>query len=158
MTKKSCLSIFFLLSLSAGFSQNLQKDSSAIRQVLTDFFEVFTNPDMKHFDNNCVPNFELYDMGEIWNRETIAKYVENVQSKPKDWTRTNRFEFIKFNFRKNIAWVSYHNYAVINNSKTNTTRNIHWLESMILEKIKGRWVLVQMHSTLVKWGGFKSEV
>jgi hypothetical protein len=23
------------------------------------------------------------------------------------------------------------------------------LESMILEKIKGRWVLVQMHSTLV---------
>ena len=149
MTKKSYLSLIFLLSVTYCFSQNLQKDTTAIRQVLTGFFEVFTNPDMKHFDNNCVPNFELYDMGEIWNREMVADYVKNVQSKPKDWTRTNRFEFIKFNFRKKIAWVSYHNYAVINNSKTNTTRNIHWLESMILEKMKGRWVLVQMHSTLV---------
>jgi hypothetical protein len=150
MTKKSILSFILFLSLNCAFSQNLAKDTVEIRRVLTDFFEVFSNPDMKYFDNNCVPGFELYDMGEIWNRDSVALYVKNIQSKPKDWTRTNRFEFIKFNFRKNIAWVSYHNYATIVNSKKNTTRQIHWLESMILEKIKGRWVLVQMHSTLVK--------
>jgi hypothetical protein len=88
-------------------------------------------------------------MGEIWNRDSIAQFVKNVNSKPRTWTRTNRFEFIQFNFRKKIAWVSYHNYATIVNSKSKNTDTIHWLESIILEKIKGRWVLVQMHSTLV---------
>jgi hypothetical protein len=150
MKKTSVLFFLFICIVAQGYAQNLAKDTVEIRQVLTDFFEVFTHPDMKHFDRNCVPAFELYDMGEIWNVDTIRNYVKKAQSEPQDWQRTNHFDFIKFNFRGKIAWVSYHNYAQFTNSKTNKTQNVHWLESIILEKIKGRWWLVQMHSTRVK--------
>jgi hypothetical protein len=150
MKKISILFLLFTVISLNGFSQNLAKDTVEIRRVLTDFFEVFTNPDMKHFDRNCVPNFELYDVGEIWNVDTIRNYVKKAQSQPKEWIRTNRFDFIKFNFKGKIAWVSYHNYAHLTNAKTDKIVNIHWLESIILEKIKGKWWLVQMHSTRVK--------
>jgi hypothetical protein len=33
-----------------SFSQKQTQDSLAKRAVLVDFFEVFTNPDMKHYD------------------------------------------------------------------------------------------------------------
>jgi hypothetical protein len=150
MKKASIIILLFTVISLNGFSQNVAKDTVEIRRVLTDFFEVFTNPDMKHFDRNCVPTFELYDVGEIWNVDTIRNYVKTAQSQPKEWLRTNRFDFIKFNFREKIAWVSYHNYAHLTNAKSNKIVDIHWLESIILEKIKGKWWLVQMHSTRIK--------
>jgi SnoaL-like domain len=139
-------SLFLLISF-GSFSQNMAHDTVEIRKVLTDFFEVFTNPDMKYFDRNCVPTFELYEVGEVWNKENIKNYVEKAQSNPKTWVRTNEFRFIKFNIRKKVAWASYHNIATITNLKDNAKREINWLESIILEKINGKWLLVQMHST-----------
>jgi hypothetical protein len=144
------ITLLFLLVTANGFSQNMAKDTLEIRRVLTDFFEVFTNPDMKYFDRNCIPEFELYEVGEVWNIDNIKNYVKKEQSSPKNWERINEFKFIKFNIRKNIAWASYHNTAYITNLTDNSKREINWLESIILEKIKGKWLLVQLHSTRKK--------
>ncbi|WP_310555977.1 hypothetical protein [Flavobacterium sp.] len=144
------ITLLFLLLTINSFSQNRAKDTLEIKKTLTDFFEVFTNPDMKYFDRNCVPTFELYEVGEVWNIDNIKGYVKKVQSSPKNWERTNKFKFIKFNFRKNLAWASYHNTAYITNLTDNSKREIKWLESIVLEKIKNKWLLVQMHSTRIK--------
>lgn len=151
MKMKNLKSTFLFLLLTANvFSQNIAKDTLEIKKVLADFFEVFTNPDMKYFDRNCIPEFELYEVGEVWNIDNIKNYVKKAQSTPKNWERTNKFKFIKFNIRKDIAWASYHNTAYISNLTDNSKREINWLESIILEKIKNKWFLVQMHSTRKK--------
>jgi hypothetical protein len=130
-------------------AQSVAKDSSAIKAVLTDFFEVFTNPDMKYFDNNCDPTFELLEHGEVWRRPEIKKYVDGELSQPKSYIRTNQFNFIKVNVHKKFAWVDYWNTATITVLKDNSKQQLKWLESIILEKRKGKWVLLQMHSTRV---------
>jgi ketosteroid isomerase-like protein len=133
-----------------SFSQKQSQDSLAIRAVLVDFFEVFTNPDMKHYDRNCAPEFALLENGEVWARPEIEKYVNNVLSKPKEWTRTNEFNFLQCNIKGDFAWVNYKNTATIKGNTTAPERKINWLESIILEKRKGKWILLQMHSTVAK--------
>ncbi|TAE91073.1 MAG: hypothetical protein EAZ80_13015 [Runella slithyformis] len=148
--KKLIFILVLLTFQSNAFSQTFSKDSVVIRQVLADFFEVFTNPDMKHFDNNCVKTFELLENGEIWRRAEINNYVQGVLSKPKKWQRTNAFDFVSLNIKKNFAWVNYKNTATIKNTDTQAISEIKWLESIILEKQNGKWYLLQMHSTPMK--------
>jgi hypothetical protein len=73
-----------------------------------------------------------------------------MNAKPLTFERTNQFDFIKVKFYKNIAWVNYHNTAIIRSLQDNSIKKREWLESIILEKVKGRWVLQQMHSSVKK--------
>jgi hypothetical protein len=147
--KRTLILILLVIITYASNAQSVAKDSSAIKAVLTDFFEVFTNPDMKYFDNNCDPAFELLEHGEVWRSPEIKKYVDGELSQPKSYIRTNQFDFIKVNVHKKFAWVDYWNTATITLLKDNSRQQLKWLESIILEKRKGRWVLLQMHSTRV---------
>lgn len=131
-------------------AQNVEKETAAIKGVLTDFFETFTHQDMKYFDRNCSPDFQLLEVGEVWERKEIQAYVDKVTAKPLTFERTNQFDFIKVKFYKNIAWVSYHNTATIRSLQDNSIKKREWLESIILEKVKGKWVLQQMHSSVKK--------
>lgn len=132
------------------FARNREKDKAEILAVLTDFFETFTHPDMKYFDRNCSSDFQLLEVGEVWERKEIQAYVDRMTAKPLTFERTNQFDFIKVKFYKNIAWVNYHNTATIRSLQDNSIKKREWLESIILEKVKGRWVLQQMHSSVKK--------
>jgi hypothetical protein len=132
------------------FAQNREKDKAEILAVLTDFFETFTHPDMKYFDRNCSSDFQLLEVGEVWERKEIQAYVDRMTAKPLTFERTNQFDFIKVKFYKNMAWVSYYNTATIRSLQDNSIKKREWLESIILEKVKGRWVLQQMHSSFKK--------
>lgn len=145
--------IFIVSFIFCSFStkaQNVEKETAAIKAVLTDFFETFTHPDMKYFDRNCSPDFQLLEVGEVWERKEIQAYVDRVTAKPLTFERTNQFDFIKVKFYKNMAWVNYHNTATIRSLQDNSIKKREWLESIILEKVKGRWILQQMHSSVKK--------
>ena len=131
-------------------AQKVEKETAAIKAVLTDFFETFTHPDMKYFDRNCSPDFQLLEVGEVWERKEVQAYVDRVTAKPLTFERTNQFDFIKVKFYKNMAWVSYYNTATLRSLQDNSIKKREWLESIILEKVKGRWVLQQMHSSFKK--------
>lgn len=149
MKQFSLLLFLFFISLNIS-AQNKEKETAAIKAVLTDFFETFTHPDMKYFDRNCSPDFQLLEVGEVWERKEIQAYVDRMTAKPLTFERTNQFDFIKVKFYKNIAWVNYHNTATIRSLEDNSIKKREWLESIILEKVKGKWVLQQMHSSLKK--------
>jgi hypothetical protein len=109
--KYFCICAIVIFFTTTNVAQRFEKDSTAIRNVLTDFFEVFTNPDIKYFDKNCDQNFELLEHGEVWRRPEIKAYVDQALSEPKSYIRTNSFDFIKVNIHKNFAWVDYWNTA-----------------------------------------------
>jgi hypothetical protein len=140
----------FLIQTTISKAQNIEKETAAIKAVLTDFFETFTHPDMKYFDRNCSSDFQLLEVGEVWERKEIQAYVDKMNAKPLTFERTNQFDFIKVKFYKNIAFVNYHNTATIRSLQDNSIKKREWLESIILEKVKGRWVLQQMHSSVKK--------
>jgi hypothetical protein len=140
----------FLIQTTISKAQNIEKETAAIKAVLTDFFETFTHPDMKYFDRNCSSDFQLLEVGEVWERKEIQAYVDKMNARPLTFERTNQFDFIKVKFYKNIAFVNYHNTATIRSLQDNSIKKREWLESIILEKVKGRWVLQQMHSSVKK--------
>jgi hypothetical protein len=140
----------FLIQTTISKAQNIEKETAAIKAVLTDFFETFTHPDMKYFDRNCSSDFQLLEVGEVWERKEIQSYVDKMNARPLTFERTNQFDFIKVKFYKNIAFVNYHNTASIRSLQDNSIKKREWLESIILEKVKGRWVLQQMHSSVKK--------
>jgi hypothetical protein len=148
--KRLLILSFLVLPIQVTKAQNVEKETAAIKAVLTDFFETFTHPDMKYFDRNCSPDFQLLEVGKVWERKEIQAYVDKMTAKPLTFERSNQFDFIKVKFYKNMAWVSYYNTATIRSLQDNSVRKVEWLESIILEKVKGRWVLQQMHSSFKK--------
>jgi hypothetical protein len=148
---KILIGLLFLSLFSQRISaQSKEKETAAIKAVLIDFFETFTHPDIKYFDRNCSSDFQLLEVGEVWERKEIQAYVDKMTAKPLTFERTNQFDFIKVKFYKNIAWVNYHNTATIRSLEDNSIKKREWLESIILEKVKGKWVLQQMHSSIKK--------
>lgn len=145
---KILLVIFLNLSICyTTYAQKVEKETAEIKAVLTDFFEVFTHPDMKYYDRNCSSDFQLLEHGEVWTQKEIKEYVEKMTSKPIQFERSNSFEFIQVNFRGKMAWVNYHNTATIKSLSDGSVKKLQWLESIILEKVNGKWILHQMHST-----------
>ena len=145
---KVLLLLFLSLAIcKVTYAQNVEKETAEIKAVLTDFFEVFTHPDMKYFDRNCSTDFQLLEHGEVWTRKEIKEFVDKMTSKPMQFERSNSFDFTQVNFRGRMAWVNYHNTATIKSLSDGSVKKLQWLESIILEKINGKWVLHQMHST-----------
>ena len=148
MKKQVLLSMVLLIG--ANFraqSQNLAKDTTDIKNVVADFFELFVKNDLKYLERNCTPTFELYESGMIWNNDTLRNIIHKRQTQKYTWERQNEFKFIKFNVNNNIAWVSYFNTAHLTNGTTQAKRTSKWLESAILVKKKKKWYSTQMHST-----------
>ncbi|RDB07388.1 DUF4440 domain-containing protein [Runella aurantiaca] len=131
----------------SSFAQELAKDTVAIKNVIADFFELFSQNDLKYMERNCTPEFELYEVGYLWTTDTLRNFVAKRQAQKRVWVRTNAFNFIRINVKKDIAWVGYYNTASLTHAETNEKRTVKWLESAILVKKNRRWWLTQMHST-----------
>lgn len=146
MKKSLVFLILFCVSI-AGFSQNLAKDTTEIKNTIADFFELFVQDDMQFFEKNCTPEFELYEAGSVWNADTLRNLIHKRKAQKRTWVRTNTFKFIKFNVNRDVAWVSYFNTAYLTNAETNAKRTVRWLESAVLVRKNKKWLLTQMHST-----------
>jgi hypothetical protein len=145
--KKNLLFLLLLCVSTVGFSQELAKDTTEIKNTIVDFFELFVKDDLQYLEKNCTPEFELYEAGQIWNNDTLQTIIQKRQAKPRTWVRTNAFTFIKFNVNRDVAWVSYFNTAYLTNADTNAKRTVRWLESAVLVRKNKKWRLTQMHST-----------
>jgi hypothetical protein len=136
-----------LILISISVSSHAQKaDSTQLKAIVEDFFEVFSEYDMKYLERTTTPEFELYDVGLVWNTDSVRVYIKNSK---KPFKRENKFDFLKFNIRKNVAWVSYWNTGIFHRPD-GTKNTVRWLESAIFEKRKGKWLIAQLHSTRVK--------
>ena len=145
--KKSLVFLILFCVSTVGFSQNLAKDTTEIKNTIADFFELFVQDDMQFFEKNCTPEFELYEAGSVWNADTLRNLIHKRKAQKRTWVRTNTFRFIKFNVNRDVAWVSYFNTAYLTNAETNAKRTVRWLESAVLVRKNKKWLLTQMHST-----------
>ncbi|MFN8347294.1 MAG: DUF4440 domain-containing protein [Spirosomataceae bacterium] len=145
--KKSLLFLMLFTVPAAGFSQDLAKDTTAIKNTITDFFEMFVKDDLHYLDSNCTSEFELYESGQIWNNDTLRTIIRKRQARQRTWERTNAFTFLKFNVQQDVAWVSYFNTAYLTHTSTQEKRTVRWLESAVLVRKNKKWQLAQMHST-----------
>jgi Domain of unknown function (DUF4440) len=143
MKKVICLFAFSIFLSSKPFAQN-EKDS--IETSLIRFFDGLSESNNDKLRNYSTSDFLLLEDGEVWNLDTLINKMGRRKNLKIE--RINKFQFIKTEQSGNIAWVSYYNTADFKfNDKQQTVR---WLESAVLTKERGRWIIKLLHSTKLK--------
>jgi len=147
MKKTAILLIAFLISALLYAQQPLTKSQEAVQQTLVKMFDALSNRDSVNLKNYCTADITLYEYGQVWNIDTlILKAITLNQSA--DFKRTNTFDFINTTADKTTAWVTYRLQSVILKDGKQTT--VQWLETVVLVKLRKRWKVKHLHSTLIK--------
>jgi len=132
-----------LLILTSGNAQAQEKpEAFATIENLLNFLSEVDHEGMK---GTVTESFLLLEHGEVWTIEDLIKVA-----KPSETVRTNYFSIIDFDEQEDLVTVNYWNKA--NFASKNKSQDIYWLESAILKKVKGMWLLSQLHSTRLPSG------
>ncbi|WP_396171712.1 DUF4440 domain-containing protein [Flavobacterium sp.] len=149
--KKRTTIIFILCITMASFGQSsMETDKLQIKElIIKSFDEIWSELNSKNIDKYYTKDFLLLEHGEVWNNDTIAKYLDNAKLRKPNPKRENKIEIIEIKVANGMAWVAYHNYATFSTDNT-ITRKAHWLESATAISTPNGWKLQMLHSTRIK--------
>jgi hypothetical protein len=135
----------------ASFGQSsMETDKLQIKElIIKSFDEIWSELNSKNIDKYYTKDFLLLEHGEVWNNDTIAKYLDNAKLRKPNPKRENKIEIIEIKVANGMAWVAYHNYATFSTDNT-ITRKAHWLESATAISTPNGWKLQMLHSTRIK--------
>jgi hypothetical protein len=144
----------FTYLLLAGFilfqtvkGQNEEAGKKAVNQTIIDLFQGFSDLDLQKIKSHCTPDFLLFENGAIWNTDSLAPGINRRKSQP-DFSRVNKFGFIRTEVRGNTAWTSYTNQAEMTSAGKGF--RVKWLESAVLIRTGKEWKIKFLHSTLLE--------
>ena len=117
--------------------------------VLESFDEIWSKLEATNIEKYYTKDFLLLEHGEVWNNDTIAKYLNNAKLKLPIPKRVNTIQIIDIKVANKTAWVAYHNYATIT-ADDKIIRKVHWLESATAILTNKGWKFDMLHSTRIK--------
>jgi hypothetical protein len=154
MSLRPCLAlafVFFALLFSPNISVAKNQQASAAAEqdkIVATVGTIFTaalTDDFAKFDSVVAPGFYMYDGGARFNGDSILNLIkaQHAAGKRYEWNVTEPDVHID----GNTAWIAYVNKGKITDASG--TVDQMWLESTVLQKQKGEWKIVFMHSTRV---------
>jgi hypothetical protein len=105
------------------------------------FFKAMSPPPRSDVSTWVTSDFHLLEVGQVWDMGQLLAAIEG------DYRRQNYFHLIRGVVHDDTAWVSYWNRAVID--RAGMTQELTWLESAVLERSAGRWLIQMLHSSRV---------
>lgn len=127
------------------FCQNVLADTNnaiaknAFKPV-EELFEAMSAIDHAGMKAAVTTDFILLEHGEVWNIDGLIDVVN-----PSEYKRTNYFSVVNTHHQNDVVWINYWNKANFSNGVN--SNDVVWLESVVVVKQNGKWVLSQMHST-----------
>lgn len=149
------LSIVRLLVLAFSITGSAQaqppapitRSQNAVQQTVTNMFDALANRDSVNLKLYCADDVTFYEYGQIWNIDTLITKAIKLNTAT-DFRRVNTIDFIKTTVNNNTAWATYNlQSAITSNGKQ---RNVHWLETVVLVKVKGNWKIKVLHSSMIR--------
>ena len=143
--------ILMLFFTSIAFAQvSIETHKKQIQNlVLESFDEIWSKLEATNIEKYYTKDFLLLEHGEVWNNDTIAKYLNNAKLKLPIPKRVNTIQIIDIKVANKTAWVAYHNYATIT-ADDKIIRKMHWLESATVILTNKGWKFDMLHSTRIK--------
>jgi hypothetical protein len=118
------------ISLAIRTPAQTRNDEVAIKQRIIGFFDGVAKLDEGIIRSGLTKDFQLLEQGLVWNADSLIAVLKNV----------NKAAFVR-----DVAWVSYWNYADIRLGDRKFKRK--WLESAVLLEESGTWRIAFLHST-----------
>ena len=147
MKKIPLLLTAFSISAMLMAQEPLTTNQQAVQQTVIKMFDALSNRDSVGMKAHSTADITLYEYGQVWNMDTLILKVITLNQST-DFKRTNSFEFINTTVDKTTAWVTYRLQSVIIKDGKQTT--VHWLETVVLVKVKKQWKVKHLHSTRTK--------
>jgi hypothetical protein len=141
MSKFILVAILFFCLVSQAQANNSGNAFKAIDK----FFLAISEVNYKAMKSQVTDSFVLLEHGLVWSIDDLINEI-----KPTDYARINFFSIINMKVYDNLVTVNYWNKANFNNPNYN--EDVIWLESAIIEKVKGNWLISQLHSTRLQPG------
>ena len=143
--------ILMLFFTSIAFAQvSIETHKKKIQNLVVESFdEIWSKLEATNIEKYYTKDFLLLEHGEVWNNDTIAKYLNNAKLKLPIPKRVNTIQIIDIKVANKTAWVAYHNYATIT-ADDKIIRKVHWLESATAILTNKGWKFDMLHSTRIK--------
>ncbi len=141
--------MMFFTTLSFGQASNETDKTLITNLVIESFDEIWSPLNSKNIDKYYTADFLLLENGEVWNNDSIAKYLDNAILKKPNPKRVNSIEIIEIKIANSMAWVAYQNYATFS-IDNKIIRKAQWLESATAILTANGWRLEMLHSTRIK--------
>jgi len=132
---------FALINTSIISANDTVNDTPAFRAV-QEFFAGLATFDENRMRNTMTDDFELLEMGEVWDADKLVNTVMPYKGMIK---RQNFFDLITYKHNGDSVWVSYWNKAQKQTSKG--AKQDLWLESAVIMKTDTGWKMQMLHST-----------
>lgn len=141
------LALFSSASVHTARAQQkpLTADQEQIVDTVSTIFAAARADDVAKFDSVIAPGFYIFDGGARFNGDSIMDLIkaQHAAGKRYEWNVTEPDVHIS----GNTAWIAYINKGSITDASGAV--NQQWLESAVLEKQRGFWKILFMHSTRV---------
>jgi len=135
-----------IIAAMIGCKQEAKKDSpDVLKKVLSDYFDGIKNKDYEKMKAVTTPDFVIFDVGNVWNNDSMIKVIESFPPFTIDYTLDN------FNIQigDSIGNMHYFNHADVVIS--DTLKMTHdWIESATFVKENTGWKMNFLHSTVKK--------
>ena len=141
--------MMFFTTISFGQDSNATDKTRIKNLVIESFDEIWSQLNSKNIDKYYTRDFLLLENGEVWNNDSITKYLDNAILRKPNPTRINTIEIIEIKIANRMAWIAYQNYATFSN-ENKIIRKAHWLESATAILTENGWRLEMLHSTRIK--------
>lgn len=140
-------SALLLASAHAQSCPDVPSEHTAVTQTMREFYAAASKDDFAAFGRVLAPGFYAFDGGERYAGTSLLKAVKtSYQDKGYifHWSVTDP----KVHVACNMAWITYTNVGSIT-TPAGKTAPARWLESAVLRKRHGRWLIEFFQSTMV---------
>lgn len=121
-------------------------DHETVVKTLRAMYTAATNDDMNLFHVIAAPDFYAFDNGKRYDGDALMNLGQEYHAKGYVfvWSITDP----TVHTACDTAWITYTNVGSIKDSSGNVTP-MQWLESAVLQKENGHWLIRFFHSTRV---------
>ena len=120
-------------------------DKVQIVDAIKTMYVALTNDDPKKFHTIAAPSYYAFDGGKQFTGDALLAFIKELHATGNVYVWNVTDPVVHIN--GDVAWVTYINRGSIQNSSG--LKSMAWLESAILHKENGTWLIQFFHSTRV---------
>ncbi len=120
-------------------------DQAQVTEAIRSMFAALAAEDITKLRAVTAPDFYAFDAGGRFQRDGLMDLIKAAHATGKSFVWTVNEPEVHIS--QDLAWVTYVNHGSITDAAG--TKDVTWLESAVLQKQKGTWLLRFFHSSRV---------
>ncbi len=133
------------IGMTAADSGALSADQAQVTQAIRAFYAAATADDRAKLNAVTAADFYAFDAGGRFTRDALMDLIKAAHAAGKVYVWTVNEPEVHIS--GDMAWITYVNRGSIKDASG--TKDVTWLESAVLQKEKGSWLIRFFHSTRV---------